>query len=114
MSDPLMAEDEPVFIYTTFENAEEAEQVGGSLVEWRLAACVNIYPGMISVYRWEGKIARGHEAGMIVKTRRGIAQAAMDALKELHPFDTPAIILLPTEGGDADFCRWISAETSEI
>ncbi len=58
-----------VFVYTTWPTTAEAEAAGRSLVERRLAACVNILPGMISHYRWEGKVERAEEAVMIVKTR---------------------------------------------
>ena len=62
-----------VFVYTTWPSTVEAEQAGRALVERRLAACVNILPGMISHYRWEGTIERAEEAVMIVKTRASLA-----------------------------------------
>lgn len=105
------AADEPVFIYTTFASRESAEQVGGRLVGERLAACVNIYPGMISIYSWEGALERTEEVGMLVKTRRMRAEAAMEALADWHPYETPAVMLIPTEACSADFSRWIKAMT---
>ena len=62
-----------VFVYTTYPSIVEAEQAGRALVERRLSACVNILPGMISHYRWEGKIERGEETVMIIKTRASLA-----------------------------------------
>lgn len=105
------AGDQPVLIYTTFASRESAEQVGGRLVGERLAACVNIYPGMISIYSWEGALERTEEVGMLVKTRRERAEAAMEALSDWHPYDTPAVLLVPTEACNADFSRWIKAMT---
>ena len=64
-----------VFVYTTWPSTVEAEQVGRSLVERRLAACVNILPNMVSIYRWDGKLERGDEAVMIIKTRASLAVA---------------------------------------
>ena len=64
-----------VFVYTTYPSIVEAEQAGRTLVERRLAACVNILPNMVSLYWWEGKIERGEEAVMIVKTRASLARA---------------------------------------
>ena len=58
-----------VFVYTTYPSIVEAEKAGRALVEQRLAACVNILPGMVSYYRWEGKVDRGDEVVMIIKTR---------------------------------------------
>lgn len=103
--------DLPVFIYTTFETGEDAEHVGGAMVEARLAACANIFPGMVSIYEWEGRIERSEEVAVILKTRRSVAKEAMAALEEWHPYDRPAIILLPTEGGSEDYCAWISEMT---
>ena len=63
-----------VFVYTTYPSIVEAEQAGRAIVERRLAACVNILPGMVSHYWWEGKVERGEEVVMIVKTRASLAQ----------------------------------------
>src|SRR6185295_5061581 len=82
-----------VFVYTTWPTSAEAEAAGRALVERRLAACVNILPGMISHYRWQGKIERAEEAVMIVKTRASLASAVSDAVKDLHSYDTPAILV---------------------
>lgn len=102
-----------MFVYTTFPAEADAERAGAALVERRLAACVNIYPGMRSVYRWQGVVERDREVGMFVKTRRGRTEAVMAALRELHPYETPALIVLPTEGGGADYCAWIAESTRE-
>ncbi len=73
-----------VFVYTTWPSTVEAEKAGRSLVERRLAACVNILPGMVSLYRWEGKIERGEEAVMIVKTRASLARRGRSRGQGLH------------------------------
>ena len=72
----MQENDKPVLIYSTFPSPEAAEAVGRELVEGRLAACVNILPGMTSIYRWEGAIARDSEAVMIIKTRRDLGGAS--------------------------------------
>ena len=77
----------------------------------RLAACVNILPGMVSHYWWEGKIERGEEVVMIIKTRASLADAVQAAVKELHPYDTPAILVLPVEGGEVGYIGWLMRET---
>lgn len=100
-----------VFVYTTWPSIVEAEQAGCALVERRLAACVNILPGMVSFYWWQGAIERGEEVVMIVKTRAALAEAVRAAVKELHSYTTPAILVLPIESVDPAYHAWLVAET---
>ena len=81
-----------VFVYTTYPSVVEAERAGRAIVERRLAACVNILPGMVSHYWWQGEIERGEEAVMIVKTRASACRRGAAAVKEMHPYATPAIL----------------------
>ncbi len=101
-----------VLVYTTWPSIVEAERAGRSLVERRLAAGVNILPGMVSHYWWQGKIERAEEVAMIVKTRASLAEAVAAAVKQMHSYATPAIMVLPVESAEADYQRWIVAETS--
>jgi periplasmic divalent cation tolerance protein len=100
-----------VLVYTTWPSIVEAERAGRTIVEKRLAACVNILPGMISHYWWEGGIERAEEAVMIVKTRAALAESVREAVKALHSYETPSIMVLPLESVDADYYRWIVQET---
>ena len=100
-----------VLVYTTWPSVVEAEAAGRKIVERRLAACVNILPGMISHYWWQGKIERAEEAVMIVKTRASLAEAVRAAVREAHPYETAAIMVLPVESLDPDYHAWIVAET---
>jgi periplasmic divalent cation tolerance protein len=100
-----------VFVYTTYPSIVEAERAGQVLVERRLCACVNILPGMVSLYWWQGKIDRGDEVVMIIKTRAGLTEKVRAAVKELHSYTTPAILVLPIESVDPDYHAWIVAET---
>ena len=102
-----------VFVYTTYPSAVEAEKAGRALIEKALAACVNILPGMISLYRWEGAIERGDEVVMIIKTRASLAEAVSAAVKEMHSYTTPAILVIPLEGVDAGYFAWLMAETEK-
>ena len=101
-----------VLVYTTWPSIVEAERAGRAIVERRLAACVNILPGMISHYWWEGKIERAEEAVMLVKTRAALAEAVRDAVKEHHSYTTPAIMTLPVDSVDPDYHAWIAKETT--
>jgi periplasmic divalent cation tolerance protein len=105
--------DKPVLVYATFPSAAEAERIGGALVDRGLAACVNILPGMTSIYVWEGKRQRDAEAAMIIKTRAGLADTAIAEARKLHPYANPAFVVLPVEGGSADFLRWIVEQTAQ-
>jgi periplasmic divalent cation tolerance protein len=100
-----------VLLYTTWPSIVEAEAAGKQIVQRRLAACVNILPGMVSHYWWQGAIERAEESVMIVKTRASLAEAARDAVKELHSYETPAIMVLPVESLDPDYHAWLVAET---
>ena len=100
-----------VFVYTTYPSIVEAERAGRALVEQRLCACVNILPGMVSFYWWQGKIERGDEVVMIVKTRQSLAEAVRAAVKRMHSYTTPAILIVPIEAVDPDYHAWILAET---
>jgi len=100
-----------VFVYTTYPSIVEAEQAGRALVERRLAACVNILPSMVSLYRWQGKIDRGDEVVMIIKTRASLAEPVRTAVREMHSYTTPAILVIPLESVDPDYHSWIVAET---
>ena len=99
-----------VLVYTTWPSIVEAEAAGRKIVEMRLAACVNILPGMISHYWWQGKTERAEEAVMIFKTRAALAEKVRAAVKAAHSYDTPAIMVLPVESVDADYYRWILEE----
>jgi periplasmic divalent cation tolerance protein len=102
-----------VFVYTTYPSIVEAEQAGRAIVERRLGACVNILPGMISHYWWEGKVERGEEAVMIVKTRATLAQDVGRAIKDMHSYTTPAILVIPIESVEQTYLGWLMAETAE-
>jgi periplasmic divalent cation tolerance protein len=105
--------DAPAFVYTTYPSLVEAEKAGQALVEAGLAACVNILPEMVSIFRWKGQIERGGEVVMIIKTRASLRQRVATRVRETHPFATPAIVFLPTDGGDKDYVGWILEETAE-
>ena len=100
-----------VLLYTTYPSIVEAEQAGRALVERRLCACVNILPGMVSLYWWQGNIDRGEEVVMIIKTRASLAEPVRAAVKQMHSYSTPAILVLPVESVDPDYHAWIMTET---
>jgi periplasmic divalent cation tolerance protein len=103
--------DEPVLLYTTYPSIVEAEASGQKIVETGLAACVNVIPGMRSIYRWRGKVERADEAVMIVKTRMSLAEKVTAAVRSGHSYETPAVLVLPILGGSQPYIEWLLAET---
>ncbi len=106
-----MTTENAVFVYTTYPSIVEAEEAGRALVEQRLCACVNILPGMVSYYWWQGAIERGEEAVMIIKTRASLGARVCAAVKEMHSYSTPALLVLPIDSVDPDYLDWLMAET---
>ena len=98
--------------YMTAASVEEGKTIGRALVEDRLAACVNVIPGMVSVYRWEGALEEAQEAVLIAKTRTEKFDALANRVAEIHPYDTPCAIRLDIAGGLPPFLRWIAEETA--
>ncbi|MGV7033673.1 divalent-cation tolerance protein CutA [Methylobacterium symbioticum] len=100
-----------LLVYTTFADAETALEIGESLVRDRLAACVNVLPGMRSVYAWKGAVERGAEVVAIIKSRDSLRQPLVAALKARHPYETPILLHLPVAEADPDTLAWILSET---
>jgi periplasmic divalent cation tolerance protein len=102
---------EAVFVYITAGSEAEARSLGRALVEERLAACANIIPGMISIYRWEKKMEEAQEAVLIVKTRAALFPALEARVKALHSYDTPCIAALPVAAAHQPYLDWILSAT---
>ncbi len=109
-----MREDAVTLLYVTCASDAEAEKVAEAVVGARLAACANIIPGMRSLYWWLGKLERGEEAVLILKTRSSLVEAATQAVKAAHSYSVPCVIPLPIgAGGNADYLAWLLAETKQ-
>ena len=111
---PIAVSAEPgryAVVWSTYPDAETAERAAGDLVERRLAACVAVLPKIVSVYRWRGVIERADEAVLLAKTRASAAEAVMAALRATHPYDVPALLVLPVAAASAAYGAWIEAET---
>ena len=80
-----------------------------SLVESRLAACVNVIPGVVSIYRWKGRVHRDGESLLVVKTTVSRFKALERWIKAHHPYETPEIISLPVAAGSKDYLSWLSS-----
>ena len=91
---------------------ETARTLAERLVDERLAACVNILPGVTSIYRWENQIQSDGEALLLIKTSAGRVSALTERLHELHPYEVPEIIAVPITEGLSDYLSWVDACTS--
>ena len=109
MPEQKNAEETVVFI--TAPNEEEAARIARTLVESRLAACVNIINHIRSIYAWQGKIEDDTEVLMIVKTQIKCFDALAAKVRELHSYDVPEIISLPITDGSNDYLKWIKQST---
>jgi periplasmic divalent cation tolerance protein len=103
-----------VLVLTTVPSADVGEQIARALVEGRLAACVNILPPMVSIYRWKGEVQRDSECQLVIKTSPARVDALQERLADLHPYDLPELIVIPVEGGDPAYLAWIEGEVSDI
>ncbi|MEE8188173.1 MAG: divalent-cation tolerance protein CutA [Kiloniellales bacterium] len=101
-------------IYITAADTEEAKALGRALVEARLAACANVLPGIVPIFRWEGAVQEGSEVALIAKTRTDLVDRVVALVKERHSYDCPCVVALPIENGNPAFLDWIAAETAEI
>ena len=104
-------ETEFVFIYSTFGSVADAERAAEALVREKLAACVNIHGGMRSVYEWKGTVEKEEEAAAFIKTRAALKEKALARLRELHPYEVPAMLVLPILGGNEDYLDWARGQT---
>lgn len=102
---------EHLLVLCTCPDADTAADLGARLVEERLAACVNVVPGLLSIYSWQGAIARDPEALMLIKTTAARFSDLSVRLRELHPYDLPEIIAHPITAGLPDYLSWVTACT---
>jgi len=98
-------------ILNTTSNIDEAKKIAYSLVESKLAACVNIIPKMISIYSWKEDIWEDEEYLIIIKTRKDNFEPVKDKIKALHSYELPEIVMLKLEDGFKDYLDWIGKET---
>lgn len=98
-----------VVVFCTFPDQEVARQIGTALVERQLAACVNLLPGVESIYRWQGQVHRDPEVLALIKTTAGAYPALEATLRDLHPYEVPEVLALPVLAGSAAYLAWVAA-----
>ena len=109
----MMKETSPVVVMITTETEEEAHRIAELLINQRKAACVNIVPGVDSLFRWQGSLVSARESLLIVKTRAALLPAIINLVKGVHSYQVPEIIALPIVSGNEDYLRWLESEVVE-
>ena len=100
-----------VIVLTTMPDDARADELARTLVDERLAACVNVHGPMMSTYRWKGSVERGAERQLVIKTTRDRVAALEARLRLLHPYELPEFVVIGVEGGSDAYLQWISDET---
>ena len=97
-----------IVVLITAKDQEEAKKIADHLLSGKLAACVNIVPGVQSVFWWENKIDNAQEVLLIVKSKKTLFKRIVSAVREVHSYSVPEIIALPIVNGHKDYLKWIS------
>lgn len=98
-------------VLCTFPDLGKARQIGTALVEKQLAACVNVLPGVASIYQWEGQTRQDEEVLALIKTGSGRFEALREEILRLHPYEVPEIIALPVKEGSEAYLSWVRRQT---
>lgn len=101
-----------IVVLCTVPDRESGERIASVLVEERLAACVNLLPGVSSTYRWQGKVRHEAECLLIIKSVTERFDALRARIRALHAYELPEIIALPIQQGDPDYLQWIAANSA--
>ena len=105
-----MRQDGMVLVYSTFPNEEIAEQIARQIVEAKLAACANIFAGMRSIYEWQRKMECDDEVVVLFKTIGSRREDLSKKLRDLHPYDTPAIFGIEPVFAEAHYLAWLQGQ----
>src|SRR5262245_45784511 len=96
-----------VVCLTTAGKRKDAERIARHLVAGKFAACVNVIPGLVSHYRWKGKVCRDAEFLLVMKTTASKAKRLEKEIRSIHPYELPEFVVLPITGGSPRYLKWI-------
>ena len=97
--------------FVTCPNPEDAASIAKRLVHEKLAACVNILPGITSIYRWEGKVEKAREVLLVIKSRKALSKRLVARVRALHRYDVPEVVTIPIAAGNPAYLRWVREST---
>ena len=109
---PASPRPDAIVVLCTVPVEFDVESLATDLVERALAACVQVGPGVTSVYRWKGAMEKSSERLLLIKTRRELFRGVETAIRARHPYELPEIIALPVSDGHAPYLAWISETTA--
>ena len=101
---------EKIVVFSNCGSEEEAMRVARTLGSAGLAACVNVVPGICSVYRWKGEIEQESEWMLVIKSSRPLFDRLQAELRKVHSYETPEVLALPVVDGSADYLAWLDRE----
>lgn len=99
-----------IVVLSTCATSREAKRIARSLVEKKLAACVNVLPAVQSVYRWQKKIEDTREVLLVIKSSRGLFESLCTELAKLHSYEVPEVVALPVVDGSEQYLQWMDRE----
>ncbi len=102
---------QPLLVYCTCPDHDTALRIAKALVDQQLAACVNVVPGLTSVYRWQGRTETAQEVLLLIKTRQAVYPELEAALLAMHPYELPEIIAVSLTHGLPAYLQWVETET---
>jgi periplasmic divalent cation tolerance protein len=105
----MVDERDIMVVLSTVPSESVGREIARDIVGGRLAACVNIVPGVVSIYEWDGRMEESSEAVLIIKTTADKVEALIDRLAKLHPYDVPEIIAMPVQDGHKPYIDWIKS-----
>ncbi len=101
-------------VFCTCPTQEVAQEIARALVEARLAACVNLLPGVISTYQWSGKVCHDEECLLLIKTSAACVPAVERCIHDRHPYELPEVLAVPSSGGSRAYLEWVSANVAVL
>lgn len=99
-----------VIVFSTCPSREEGKRIAKALVEERLAACVNVIDGIVSIYRWHGTVHEGDETMLVVKSRRDLLARLQERLASIHSYEVPEAVAMPVVDGLPAYLEWMDRE----
>jgi len=104
----------PVVVLSALGAPRDAERIARALVDERLAACVNIVPDVVSIYRWKGNVEQEPELMLVIKTLAERVEALKARLLELHPYELAEVVVIPIVGGHGAYLEWIAQQVRPL
>jgi periplasmic divalent cation tolerance protein len=106
-------ESDPIIVaFMTAPDADVAKRIGDTLVNEKLVACMNVVPGLRSLYRWKGQTCDDSEVLCLLKTRLSLFPAVRDRVVALHPYEVPELIALPVVASSESYAAWVQESTT--